>query len=213
REGKKTCAFEMAEALDWRVPDWVIVPTGDGNILSGIAAGFLDLYSLGITSAMPRLLAAQADSASSITRDWRACDDAMALPASPTQVSPDTVADSLAVGRPRDHFAALHALRATRGACVALSDARIMAAARNLAQRFGLWFEPSTAAGYAALGECLATGRIEPRSRVVLLGTGSGLKSPQCFDAVTPGQLRGYVEAAPRRMPDDPGYVQSEAQP
>ncbi|WP_150562256.1 threonine synthase [Pandoraea cepalis] len=213
REGKKTCAFEMAEALDWRVPDWVIVPTGDGNILSGIAAGFLDLYSLGITSAMPRLLAAQADSASSITRDWRACDDAMALPASPTQVSPDTVADSLAVGRPRDHFAALHALRATRGACVALSDARIMVAARNLAQRFGLWFEPSTAAGYAALGECLATGRIEPRSRVVLLGTGSGLKSPQCFDAVTPGQLRDYVEAAPRRMPDDPGYVQSEAQP
>lgn len=213
REGKKTCAFEIAEALDWRVPDWVIVPTGDGNMLSGIAAGFLDLHALGITTAVPRLLAAQADTSDSITRDWRAGDEAMALPASPTLVNPDTVADSLSVGRPRDHFAALHALRATRGACVALSDARIMAASRDLAQRFGLWFEPSTAAGYAALEEGLATECIRPRSRVVLLGTGSGLKSPQCFDSVVPGHLRDYVDAVPRRMPDAPGYGPSEAQP
>ncbi|VVD69709.1 threonine synthase [Pandoraea terrigena] len=213
REGKKTCAFEIAEALDWRVPDWVIVPTGDGNMLSGIAAGFLDLHALGITSAVPRLLAAQADSSNSITRDWRACDDAMALPESPTLVSPDTVADSLSVGRPRDHFAALHALRATRGACVALSDARIMAASRDLAQHFGLWFEPSTAVGYAALGECLATGRIQPRSRVVLIGTGSGLKSLPRFDSAAPGHLRDSANAVPRRMPGEPGYEQSEAQP
>ncbi|WP_374619299.1 threonine synthase [Pandoraea sp.] len=210
REGKKTCAFEIAEALDWQVPDWVIVPTGDGNILSGIAAGFLDLYALGITSAVPRLLAAQADSSNSIALDWQECGDAMALPESPTLVSPETVADSLAVGRPRDHFAALHALRATRGACVTVSDVRTMAASRKLAQHFGLWFEPSTATGYAALGESLATGRIGSDARVVLLGTGSGLKSPQTFDSVTPGHPHDFVDPVSLHMPEDRGPLCAE---
>lgn len=203
REGKKTCAYEMAEAFDWSVPDWVVVPTGDGNILSGIAAGFLDLYALGITSAVPRLLAAQADSSNSITRDWRDDDEATALPQSPTRVSPQTVADSLSVSRPRDHFAALHALRATRGACVSLDDASILAASQTLAQRFGLWFEPSTAAGYAALRECVATGRIQPGARVVLLGTGTGLKAPQSFDSVAPDHLQDAAEVSPRCVPED----------
>ncbi|WP_150599286.1 threonine synthase [Pandoraea fibrosis] len=210
REGKKTCAFEMAEAFDWRVPDWVVVPTGDGNILSGIAAGFLDLYALGITSAVPRLLAAQADSSNSITRDWQADDEGTALPQSPTLVSPETVADSLSVSRPRDHFAALHALRATRGVCVALDDARILAASQTLAQRFGLWFEPSTAAGYAALHACLATGQIQPGARVVLLGTGTGLKAPHDFDRVTPGHLPDEADVMPRGIPEDRRYFREE---
>ncbi|ODP35807.1 hypothetical protein [Pandoraea sp. ISTKB] len=95
----------------------------DGNILSGIAAGFLDLYALGVTSAVPRLLAAQASSSNSISQDWRENDETCALPEAPTAVTPDTVADSLSVSRPGDHFAALQALRVTRGACIALEDA------------------------------------------------------------------------------------------
>ncbi|WP_242560891.1 pyridoxal-phosphate dependent enzyme [Pandoraea capi] len=201
REGKKTCAFEIAEAFDWHVPDWVVVPTGDGNILSGIAAGFLDLYALGITSAVPRLLAAQASSSNSISQDWRENDETCALPEAPTAVTPDTVADSLSVSRPRDHFAALQALRVTRGACIALEDARIVEASRSLAQRFGLWFEPSTAAGYAALHACLATGRIKVGARVVLLGTGSGMKSPQGFDSVSAQPVTGGVARVPERPP------------
>ncbi|VVE36090.1 threonine synthase [Pandoraea anhela] len=204
REGKKTCAFEIAEAFDWRVPDWVVVPTGDGNILSGIAAGFIDLFALGITSAVPRLLAAQATGSNSISRDWRENDETHAFPESPTAVTPNTLADSLSVSRPRDHFAALHALRVTRGVCVALDDAQIVEASCTLAQRFGLWFEPSTAAGYAALQACQATGRIEAGARVVLLGTGSGLKSPQCFDGVGVAARpvdRGATVAS-RRTPD-----------
>lgn len=186
REGKKTCAFEIAEALDWNVPDWVIVPTGDGNILSGIAAGFSDLCSLGITSAVPRLLAAQAIGSSSISRDWYTCTDVTDLPDDPAVVVPDTVADSLSVGRPRDHLAALQAIRNTGGACCTVSDAQIMAASAAMAQRFGLWMEPSSAAGYAALRECLATGRIAAGTTVVLLGTGSGLKSAECSDNALP---------------------------
>ncbi|APD11118.1 hypothetical protein UC34_02685 [Pandoraea vervacti] len=201
REGKKTCAFEIAEAFDWQVPDWVIVPTGDGNILSGVAAGFLDLFALGITSAVPRLLAAQAVGSNSISRDWQRGDETTALPEAPTVVVPDTVADSLAVGRPRDHFAALHALRATRGACVALSDSQIGQASRALAQRFGLWFEPSTAAGYAALHASRASGRIRAGEQVVLLGTGSGMKSPQGFDRMAQVTEPSRVDMSPPTSP------------
>ncbi|WP_084655992.1 threonine synthase [Pandoraea norimbergensis] len=178
REGKKTCAFEIAEALGWDVPDWVVVPTGDGNILSGIATGFLDLHALGITSRMPRLLAAQARSSHSIAHDWLMSGVSGALPSSPTPVRPNTLADSLSVSRPRDHLAALQALRMTQGECVVVTDAQIMASSQILSQRYGLWFEPSAAAGHAALSDAIACGRIEPGARVVLLGTGSGLKDP-----------------------------------
>ncbi|VVD71474.1 Threonine synthase [Pandoraea iniqua] len=178
REGKKTCAFEIAETLGWDVPDWVVVPTGDGNILSGIATGFLDLHTLGITARVPRLLAAQASSSHSIAHDWLVSGASGPLPSSPTPVTPDTVADSLAVARPRDHLAALQALRMTQGECVVVTDAQIMASSQILSQRYGLWFEPSAAAGHAALSDSIARGRIAPGARVVLLGTGSGLKDP-----------------------------------
>ncbi|WP_449066868.1 threonine synthase [Pandoraea pneumonica] len=184
REGKKTCAFEIAEAFEWDVPDWVVVPTGDGNILSGVAAGFLELHALGITKRVPRLLAAQASSSHSIAHDWLTNESSAQWPTSPTTVVPNTVADSLSVSRPRDHIAALQALRATHGACVIVTDAQIMASSQMLSQRHGLWFEPSAAAGHAALKECIVSAGVTPGERVVLLGTGSGLKDPYAFESV-----------------------------
>ena len=213
REGKKTCAFEIAEAFDWCVPDWVIVPTGDGNILSGVAAGFHDLYALGITSGMPRLLAAQASSSNSIARDWCENDETSPLPESPVEATPKTVADSLSVSRPRDHFAALQALRATHGACVVVDDAQIVTALRMLAHRFGLWFEPSAAAGYAALQACLATGRIHAGERVVMLGTGSGLKSPESVDNVTPSHAAAFPEPISHRIQEERTPLRVGARP
>lgn len=184
REGKKTCAFEIAEALDWDVPDWVVVPTGDGNMLSGIAAGFLELHAWGITTRVPRLLAAQASSSHSIAHDWLVSETSGALPTVPTPMVPNTVADSLSVARPRDHLAALQALRMTHGACAIVTDAQIMASSQLLSQRHGLWFEPSAAAGHAALSDSIASGRITRGARVVLLGTGSGLKDPHAYERV-----------------------------
>jgi threonine synthase len=184
REGKKTCAFEIAEALDWDVPDWVVVPTGDGNILSGIAAGFLALYAWGIATRVPRLLAAQASSSHSIAHDWLVSEASGALPAVPTPMVPNTVADSLSVARPRDHLAALQALRMTRGACAIVTDAQIMASSQLMSHRHGLWFEPSAAAGHAALSDSISSGRIARGARVVLLGTGSGLKDPHAYERV-----------------------------
>ncbi len=167
REGKKTCAFEIASQLDWQVPDWVIVPTGDGNILSAMAKGFDELQTAGLTQALPRLVAAQTAAAAPIAAAF-----------SNTEVEPSdyTVADSIWVADPLDGPAALAALRHTQGQAVILSDTEIASALLNLSSRFGVLVEPSSATGFAAFLKLAKDGVFEPDSRVVLLGTGSGLK-------------------------------------
>lgn len=200
REGKKTCAYEIAEAMDWCVPDWIVVPTGDGNILSGMAAGFDDLYRLGLTQGVPRLLAAQADTSGSITQDWRNAVAGGQSPArQPSVVTPATAADSLAVDEPKDHIAAVQALLTTDGVALTVTEAQIRRASRMLAEQFGLWFEPSTAAAYAALRVAVGSGRVARDSRVVMLGTGSGLKDPHAYaSASSPASPDRHDATAPK---------------
>lgn len=181
REGKKTCALEIAEQLGWAVPDWVVVPTGDGNILSSMAAGFQELVDLGWTSRAPRLVAAQAASSDSIARTFEVARARGSVPREPVLANPSTIADSISVARPRDHFAAVDALVRSRGLARTVPDSRIGEASRELARLFGLWVEPSTAAAYAVLTDLVAAGMIARGESVVVLLTGSGLKDPTAF--------------------------------
>jgi threonine synthase len=171
REGKKTCAFEIAEQLGWQAPDWVIVPTGDGNILSAIWKGFRELRELDMIETLPRLVAAQATASDAIAR---AFDPARSkgAGAAPEQ----TIADSITVGWPRDRTAALAALSESEGIAVAVGDDEIVLAVQNLAARFGVFVEPSSAAGFAVLERLLEDGVVGAGQRVVFLATGSGLK-------------------------------------
>ena len=68
REGKKTCAFELCEQLDWKVPDFVFVSVGDGNIISGLWKGFTDFPALGLIDNLPKLVAVQAEGSAAIAR-------------------------------------------------------------------------------------------------------------------------------------------------
>jgi threonine synthase len=171
REGKKTCAFEIAEQLAWQAPDWVIVPTGDGNILSAIWKGFRELATLGLLPALPRLVAAQSVASDAIARTF---DPDWAVIAGDAPVH--TMADSITVGQPRDGTAALAALAQSNGIAVAVDDREIIAAVRSLAARFGVFVEPSSAAGFAAFERLLQRGTIKAGQRVVFLATGTGLK-------------------------------------
>lgn len=171
REGKKTCAFEIAEQLGWQAPDWVIVPTGDGNILSGIWKGFLELVALDLVSAMPRLVAAQSAASDVIVRTF---DPEWAKAA--VRPPPYTIADSITVAQPRDLTSALAALAASEGVAIAVDDDDIIAATRTLASGFGVFCEPSSAAGFAAFKRLRQRGTIKPHERVVCLATGTGLK-------------------------------------
>ena len=169
-EGKKTAGLEIAEQLAWQVPDTVLVPTGDGCIISGVYRGFEDLYRLGMIERIPRLLAVQAEGSPAIVRALEGDGVVRACEA-------QTIADGISVGLPRNGAMAVRHIRASGGFGVTVSDAEILAAEKELARLTGVFAEPSGAASYAGLLHLLEEGKVARDERVVLLVTGSGLKS------------------------------------
>ncbi|HVB73049.1 MAG TPA: threonine synthase [Ktedonobacteraceae bacterium] len=173
-EGKKTVGLEIAEQLGWQVPDSVLVPTGDGCIISGVYRGFEDLLHLGMIERMPRMIAVQAAGSPAITRALEGDGVVRQYPA-------QTIADGISVGLPRNGAMAVKHIRASGGCGVTVSDEQILSAEKELARQTGVFAEPSGAASYAGLLRLLDEGKIARDERVVLLVTGSGLKS---IDAV-----------------------------
>ena len=173
-EGKKTVGLEIAEQLGWEVPDTVLVPTGDGCIISGVYRGFEDFYRLGMIERMPRLIAVQAEGSPAIVRALEG--DGVVRP-----FEARTMADGISVGLPRNGAMAVGHIRTSGGFGITVSDEEILVAEKALAMRTGVFAEPSGAACYAGLLRLLEEGKVGRDERVVLLVTGSGLKS---IDAV-----------------------------
>jgi threonine synthase len=169
REGKKTVSFEICEQRHWAVPDLVVVPVGDGNIISGVWKGFQEFERLGFIDRLPRLLAAQADGSAAIVDAARG--DGIIRP-----VSGDTVADSISVSLPRDGEAAVQAIRESDGFGVTVSDDAILAAIGEVARGAGIFGEPAAAAAWAGLREAVRQDLVDPDWSVVVLITGNGLK-------------------------------------
>jgi threonine synthase len=175
-EGKKTAALEIVEQLGGRSPDAVVVAAGDGNILVGLGRGFADAFALGWIDRLPRLIGVQSAAAPAL---WRAfcAGDAERAPAGPNGAPARSVADSINVARPQDAARAVAAVRGTGGAFVLVEDGELAAAVATLARQAGVLAEPAGAAPVAALPRLLAAGVIDRGERVVLVCTGSGLKT------------------------------------
>ncbi len=171
-EGKKTVAFEICEQLMWNPPDAIIVPVGDGCIISGVHKGLKDLIEIGVISEMPRLIALQADGANSIVKAFESGNEIGTAPG-------NTIADGIAVGKPRDGVKALRAVKETSGYALSVSDEEILEAVRTLAKTAGVFVEPSAAATLAGLYKLLSLSVLSDNDRVVLLLTGHGLKAPE----------------------------------
>ena len=170
-EGKKTLALEIVHQLGSETPDAVIVPTGDGVILGGIAKGFADLMAWGLIDRIPRLIAVQPQGASSlISALVDGAEDVTPVPGAAS------IADSLVVEAPRNARLALRRIRQSGGGGVAVSDDAIVAAIARLAGLTGVFAEPAAAASLAGLESALDAGLVERDERVVLLVTGTGLK-------------------------------------
>jgi len=169
-EGKKTAALEICEQLGWEAPDRIFVSVGDGGIIGGLWKGLKDLRALGFIDQMPKLMGVQAEGAAPLVRAWREGTEEI------EPVILDTLADSIAVGVPRDRIKALRAVRQTGGEFVAVSDEEILDAMRVLARRAAVFAEPAGATGYAGLAKLVREGRIDPEERIVVLVTGNGLK-------------------------------------
>ena len=191
REGKKTCAFEIWEDLGGEVPDRVVVPTGDGNILSGIWKGWQDLKAVGLIDRLPKIDCAQSTSSAAICQtvhrlrknsepvmDW----SKVTL----DQVQASTIADSISVDPPRDGLAAVQAIIESGGEAVTVPDSQILAALGEMSRFSGVFPEPAAATPWAAVKQMADKELIEPDELVVCLVTGSGLK-----DAARARQVAG----------------------
>jgi threonine synthase len=169
-EGKKTVSLEVAEQLHFRMPDYVAVSVGDGCTIAGVWKGFKDLYAAGFIDRLPRLISVQASgccpintAAAAHTMEWKPQEE-------------NTLADSIAVGVPRNPVKALRAIEESHGITVNVSDEEILAAMRLLGRTQGVFAEPAGATGTAGLKKAVETGLIEKDASVVSLVTGNGLK-------------------------------------
>lgn len=169
-EGKKTCALEIAEQLGWNVPDRVFIAVGDGCCIGGLYKGFADLLELGFIERMPKLVGVQAEGSRPIA-------DAFASGAA--RITPgkeDTLADSIAVGAPRNWAKALRAVRNSEGTMVTVTDEEILASIRELARTTGVFGEPAGVTGFAGFRKMAESGALSPDERVAFVVTGNGLK-------------------------------------
>lgn len=168
-EGKKTVSFEIAEQLNWQMPDYVALSVGDGCTIAGVWKGFKDLYAAGFIDRLPKLISTQAELCCPINRVVET-----GLPLAPMEEN--TIADSIAVGVPRNPDKAVNAIRESGGVTVEVSDSEILEAMRLLGRSCGVFGEPAGVAGTAGVKKALEKGLIKPDSTVVSIVTGNGLK-------------------------------------
>lgn len=173
-EGKKTMAYELAEQLNWALPDWIVYPTGGGTGIIGMWKAFDELEQLGwITSNQrrPRLVSVQAAGCAPIVRAFESGKDRAA-----TWTDPHTVADGLRVPAAIGDFLILQALRDSRGLAIAIEDDEMVMAMREFGQLEGISASPEGGATLCALRTLLSQGMISPTDVVVLFNTGGALK-------------------------------------
>jgi threonine synthase len=172
-EGKKTASLEICEQLAWRAPDKIFVSVGDGCIIGGLWKGLRDLHELGLIDRLPQLIGVQAEGSAVLVKAWQEGTETI------TPIVPDTIADSISVGIPRDAIKALRAVRQSGGQFVAVSDEEILDAMRVLARGAGVFGEPAGVTGFAGLRKLLQQGKVSRDERIVVLVTGNGLKDVQ----------------------------------
>ena len=171
-EGKKTVSFELMEQLGWQVPDYVALSVGDGCTIAGVWKGLRDLYETGFIDRLPRLISVQAEGCCPLNRALQTGE-----PWSPMEEN--TLADSIAVGVPRNAGKALNAVRESGGIAVNVSDEEILEAMRLLGRTQGVFGEPAGVTGAAGVKKALELGLLDPEATVVSIVTGNGLKDVQ----------------------------------
>lgn len=185
-EGKKTMGLELAEQLNWTLPDAILYPTGGGTGLIGMWKAFAELEALGfIDSRRPKMIAVQADTCAPIVKAFHAgADHAELWPEA------QTVASGIRVPVAIGDFLILKALRESRGTAIAVTDQEILDSQQTLARQTGILLCPEGAATAAALIKARQDGTITADAKVVLFNCASGLKYPMpgLVQTFEPGQ-------------------------
>src|SRR5438046_1659503 len=171
-EGKKTLGYELAEQLDWKLPDVILYPTGGGTGLIGMWKAFDEMEALGwIDQKRPRMFSVQASGCAPIVRAFEAGEKfAAEFP------NPHTIASGLRVPKAIGDFLILKILRQSNGGAVAVDDQEMIRVARDVGSTEGLFVAPESAACFAALRSLRRVGKIDIGERAVIFNTGSGIK-------------------------------------
>ena len=173
-EGKKTMGLELAEQLDWRLPDVIFYPTGGGTGLIGMWKAFAELEAIGFIDARrPRMVAVQAAGCAPIVKAWQEGREH----AEPWKDA-HTLASGIRVPAAIGDFLILRAVRESGGFAIAVEDEAITDAAAEMARIEGLLLCPEGAATYAAWRVAIATGQVGRNEQALLFNCATGLKYP-----------------------------------
>lgn len=172
-EGKKTMAYELAEQMEWRYPDWIVYPTGGGTGLVGMWKAFDELERIGwvMRQRRPRMVSVQATGCAPIVRAFEQGKDT-----APLWEGASTVADGLRVPRAIGDFLILRAIRESGGTAVAVSDDEMVAGMVEIGSTEGVSAAPEGGAALAAIRRLVIAGTIASSESVVLFNTGGALK-------------------------------------
>jgi threonine synthase len=173
-EGKKTMGLELAEQLDWKLPDVIIYPTGGGTGLIGMWKAFLELKELGwIKGKLPKMVAVQADGCAPIVKAWKNGDEH-----APVWENAYTKAAGIRVPVAVGDFLIIRAIRESNGFAISVSDENIMDARDRVAAVDGCFLCPEGAATMSAYEKAMSLKLITSNEKVILFNCATGLKYP-----------------------------------
>lgn len=176
-EGKKTMGYELAEQLNWELPDVILYPTGGGTGLIGMWKAFDEMEQMGwIGSKRPKLVSVQSATCAPIVRAFHSGERFAA-----EFDNAATVASGLRVPKAIGDFLILDAIRASNGTAVAVTDEELVAAVKEIGALTGIFTAPEGAACLPALKKLIADDFIEGGETVVMFNTGAGVKYLECF--------------------------------
>jgi threonine synthase len=187
-EGSKTLAFEIAEQLGWELPDAVVAPIASGSLFTKLWQGFEQLQRVGLVDGeLPRLHGGQAQGCAPV---WAAFVEDRAV----TPVRPATVAHSLAIGAPADGDLAIATARASGGAVHAVPEEQVGPNMALLAGTSGVFGETAAGVTLGALRDAVARRQLGGQDRVVVLVTGTGLKTPTAVEVGASSEIDADVD-------------------
>ena len=163
-EGQKTGAFEIIEALD-EAPDYHFIPVGNAGNITAYWKGYKEFYGLKKSTKLPKMMGIQAEGSAAIVKGHKID-------------NPQTIATAIRIGNPASWKQAEAARDESKGTIDMVSDEKIIEAYNLLASTEGVLAEPASCAPIAGLIKLKDT--IKPKSKIVCILTGNGLKDPDC---------------------------------
>jgi len=171
-EGQKTIVWELLQDLQWKAPDWIVVPAGNLGNTSAFGKALREAHAGGWIDRMPRLASIQAAGANPFFRSWSESF------ATRHRVAAETIASAIRIGDPVSHDKAVAAIRETHGVVEEVTDAELMAAKRDI-DAMGIGCEPASATTLAGVRKLRAKGVMSAREQIVCVLTGHILKDPE----------------------------------